>query len=148
MAEFAICCPTTTFCLTFKLPGIETASTAELPTTLTYNPNTQVKDYCLYMYIKPFCSAEWSPSLPPSLPSLPSLPPDPPEGKRGVPNGRNSISLHNKAVNVMLHRLYNICYITSNSRLYNKGSSCYVAIYLQCDKKLCYIAHSNLPDAL
>ena len=46
----------------------------------------------------------------------------------------------------MWHGLHNICYITSNSWLYNKGGSCYVAKFLLCNKKLCYIAHSNLPD--
>ena len=56
------------------------------------------------------------------------------------------ISVYNKKVNVMQHRLYNICYIISNSRLYNKGGSCYKAKFLLCNKKLCYIAYPNLPD--
>ena len=59
IAEFAISCPTTLFCLSFELSGIEPVSTAELPTTLTNKPNTQVKDSYLYMYMKPFRSAEW-----------------------------------------------------------------------------------------
>ena len=40
-------------------PGIKPRSTVELPTTLTNKPNTQVKECHLYMYIKPFRSAEW-----------------------------------------------------------------------------------------
>ena len=42
--------------------------------------------------------------------------------------------------------LYNICNITSNWRLYNQRGFCYVARCLLYDKKLCYIAHPNLPD--
>ena len=42
--------------------------------------------------------------------------------------------------------LYNICYITSNWRLYNQRGFCYVARCLLYNKKLCYIAHPNLPD--
>ena len=43
------------FCLSFELSGIEPVSTAELRTTLTNKPNTQL----LHMYMKPFRSAEW-----------------------------------------------------------------------------------------
>ena len=43
--------------------------------------------------------------------------------------------------------LYNICYITSNWRLYNQRGFCYVARCWLYNKKLCYIAHPNLPDA-
>ena len=42
--------------------------------------------------------------------------------------------------------LYNICYITSNCRLYKQRSFCYVARILLCNKKVCYIAYPNLPD--
>ena len=42
--------------------------------------------------------------------------------------------------------LYIICYITSNWRLYNQWGFCYVARCLLYNKKLCYIAHPNLPD--
>ena len=42
--------------------------------------------------------------------------------------------------------LYNICYITSNWRLYNQRGFCYVARCLLYNKKWCYIAHPNLPD--
>ena len=41
------------------LQGIKPWSTAELPTTLTNKPNTQVKECYLYMSMKPFRSAEW-----------------------------------------------------------------------------------------
>ena len=51
MTEVAICCTTPLSCLTCKLPGIESASTAELHITL--------KKYYLYIYMKPFVSAEW-----------------------------------------------------------------------------------------
>ena len=50
MTEVAICCTTPLSCLTCKLPGIESASTAELHITL--------KKYYLYIYMKPFVSAE------------------------------------------------------------------------------------------
>ena len=46
------------------------------------------------------------------------------------------IPVYNKTVNGMEHRFYNICYIVSNSLLYNKGGSCYVAIFLLCNKKI------------
>ena len=51
--------PSTTFLLSFELPGTELGSMAELPTILTNKPNTQVKDCHLYLYLKPFHSAEW-----------------------------------------------------------------------------------------
>ena len=34
-----------------------------------------------------------------------------------------------------------------NIKFNNKGGSCYEAIFLLCKKKICYIAHPNLPDA-
>ena len=45
--------------------------------------------------------------------------------------------------------LYNICYITSNWRLYKQRGFCYGARCLPYNKKLWYtsIAHPNLPDA-
>ena len=42
--------------------------------------------------------------------------------------------------------LYNICYLTSNWRLYNQRGFCYAARCLLYNKKLCYIAHPNLLD--
>ena len=54
---------------------------------------------------------------------------------------------YNKSVNVMYHMLYNTCYITSNWRLHNQNGFCYVARCWLHNKKLCYIAHPNLPDA-
>ena len=62
------------------------------------------------------------------------------------------IHVYNKTVNVMQHTsmLYDICYyITSNWtwRLYKQRGFCYVARCLLYNKKLCYIAHPNLPDA-
>ena len=39
--------------------------------------------------------------------------------------------------------LYNI-----KLKAIKKGGSCYVAIFLLCNKNLCYIAHPNLPDAV
>ena len=42
--------------------------------------------------------------------------------------------------------LYNICYITSNWRLYNQRGFCHVARCWLYNKTLCYIAHPNLPD--
>ena len=57
------------------------------------------------------------------------------------------VHVYNKTVNVMWHMLYNICYITSNWRLYNQRGFCYVASCLLSNKKFCYIAHPNLPDA-
>ena len=42
--------------------------------------------------------------------------------------------------------LYNICYITSNWRLYKQRGFCYVARILLYNKKICFIAHPNLPD--
>ena len=59
ITEFANSCPTPLFCLSCKLPGIKPGSTAELQTTLTNKPNTQVKECYLYMYMKPFRSAKW-----------------------------------------------------------------------------------------
>ena len=47
------------FCLSIELPGIEPWSTACLRTIFTSKPNTQVKECHLYMYMKPFRSAEW-----------------------------------------------------------------------------------------
>ena len=52
-------CRTTHFCLSCELPGIEPGTMAKLPTTLTSQPNTQVKECCLCMSVKPFRSAEW-----------------------------------------------------------------------------------------
>ena len=57
--KFPISCPTTHFCLSCELPGIEAGSTAKLPITLTNKPNTQVKECYLYMYMKSFRSAKW-----------------------------------------------------------------------------------------
>ena len=57
--KFPISCPTTLFCLNCELSGIHPRSTMELPTNLTNKPNTQVKDYYLFMSMKPFRSAEW-----------------------------------------------------------------------------------------
>ena len=42
--------------------------------------------------------------------------------------------------------LYNICYITSNWRLYKQRDFYYVARILLYNKNVCYIAHPNLPD--
>ena len=53
------------------------------------------------------------------------------------------IPVYNKTVNVMQHKLYNIYYITSNSRLYNKGGSCYVAICLLYISKLEIMLYST-----
>ena len=44
------------------MPGIKPASTTELPATLTNKPNARVNKcylYNVYMYMKPFRSAEW-----------------------------------------------------------------------------------------
>ena len=38
---------------------------------------------------------------------------------------------------------YNICYITSNWRLYKQRGFCYVARIMLYNKKICYIAHPN-----
>ena len=55
------------FCLSCDLPGIEPASTAELPTTLTNKPNTQVKNAIFVNFVLQY-------------------------GELSFPNGRNSIS--------------------------------------------------------
>ena len=57
--KFVGSCPTPLFCLSCELPGIESRSTAQLSTTMTSKPNTQVKECYLFIYKKPFCSAEW-----------------------------------------------------------------------------------------
>ena len=60
--KFSMSCPTPLFCLSCQLPRIEPGSTAELPTTLTNEPNTQVEECYPYMILKPFrtCIFQWS----------------------------------------------------------------------------------------
>ena len=47
--KFPMSCPTTPFCRSCKLSGIEPGFTAYLPTNLTNKPDTQVKKCYLYM---------------------------------------------------------------------------------------------------
>ena len=48
--KFPITCCPTIFCLSFELSGIEPRSMAELQTTLTNKPKTQVKESIFYVY--------------------------------------------------------------------------------------------------
>ena len=71
----AISCPRPLFCLSCELPGIKPASTAELPTTLTNKPNTQVKRMLPVWQ----CMFIWNHSFLQNF-------------ELAFPNGRNSIS--------------------------------------------------------
>ena len=57
--NFAISCPTPRFCLSCVLSGNEPGSRTQLPTTLTNKPNTQLKEFYFYMYVKAFRFTGW-----------------------------------------------------------------------------------------